>query len=81
MKCNQFFIRFVQNKNEPNTLVSGKNNTRIFTRWNLYAKPTKKCAGRRRYLHVDLSAEFAKRDAFLATPIQITSQIRLDTCI
>jgi len=57
-----------------------KNNTRIFTQWNLSAKPTKKCARRRRYLPVDLSAEFAKRDAFLVLPIRITYQIRLDTC-
>ena len=58
-----------------------ENNTRIFTRWNSSVKPTKKCAVRRRYLPVDLSAEFAKRDAFMATPIRITSQIRLDICI
>ena len=58
-----------------------ENNTRIFTRWNLSAKPTKKCAGRRPYLLVDLSAEFAKRDAFMALPTRTTSQIRLDTCI
>ena len=58
-----------------------ENNTRIFTRWNLSAKPTKKCAERRRYLHVDLSAVFAKRDAYMAIPTRITSQIRLDICI
>ena len=57
-----------------------ENNTRIFTQWNLSAKPMKKCAGRRRYLPVDLSAEFAKRDAFMVLPIRITCQTRLDTC-
>jgi hypothetical protein len=58
-----------------------ENNTRILTRWNLYAKPTKKCARRRHYLLVDLSAVFAKRDAFMALPTRITSQILLDICI
>ena len=62
-------------------MLCWKNNTRIFTRWNLSAKPTKKCAGRHHYLLVDLSAEFAKRDAFMVLPTRIMSQIRLDTCI
>jgi hypothetical protein len=62
-------------------MLCWKNNTRIFPRWNLSAKPTKKCAGRRRYLLVDLNAGFAKRDAFMALQTQITSQIRLDICI
>ena len=58
-----------------------ENNTRIFTRWNSSAKPTKKCAVRRRYLLVDTSAEFAKREVFMALPTLTTYQIRLDTCI
>ena len=58
-----------------------ENNTRIFTRWNSSVKPTKKCAVRRRYLPVDLSAEFAKRDAFMVIPTRTTSQILLDIYI
>lgn len=58
-----------------------ENNTCIFTRWNLFAMHTKKCAKKRRYPLVDISAEFAKRDAFMALPTRTTFQTRLDTCI
>jgi len=74
-------LKFIQNKNEYNIFLLAINNTRIFTRWNLFAKPTKKCVKKRRYLLVDLSAVFVRRNAFMALLIPTTSQIRLDTCI
>lgn len=74
-------LKFVKNKNEQNRLLLAVNNTHIFTRWNLSAKPTKKCVKRRPYLHVDLSAVFARRNECMALLIPTTSQIRLDTCI